>query len=140
MNHQPPIDQRIVDEYFQLVTHKKTKDAAWLYAMVATYGLRPDELINFNWGPLDSICISTKKRLIYPLHPQWVLLFKLKEKQPYKMQDCWEFLSFSLYRAIAYQDVRLNITDLLLAHRIRKNYARSIRKQQPSSRVFATVS
>lgn len=137
MSQSPPVDQRIVDEYFQLASHRKTKDVAWLYGMVATYGLKPDELSGFEWGADNTIHIPSKKRNIRPLHPQWVLLFGLKEKQPCKLQSCWESLSFSLYRSIAYQDVRLNVTDLLLAYRIRKNYSRSFKKQQPSVPAFA---
>jgi hypothetical protein len=139
MSQSPPVDQRIVDEYFQLASHRKTKDVAWLYGMVATYGLKPDELSGFEWGPDNTIHVRSKKRNICPLHPQWVLLFGLKEKQPCKLQSCWESLSFSLYRSIAHQDVQLNVTDLLLAYRIRRNYFRSFKKQQTSVAAFATT-
>jgi hypothetical protein len=137
MSQAPPVDQRIVDEYFQLASHRKTKNVAWLYGMIATYGLKPDELKNFDWGPDNTIHIPGKKRKIHPLHPQWVLLFSLNEKRPSKLQGRWESLLQALYEAIAYQQVQLNITDLLLAHRIRKNYSRSFRQQQPSSPAFA---
>lgn len=137
MSQSPPVDQRIVDEYFQLASHRKTKDVAWLYGMVATYGLKPDELSGFEWGTDNTIHIPSKKRNIRPLHPQWVLLFGLKEKQPCKLQSCWDSLSFSLYRSIAYQDIHLNVTDLLLAYRIRKNYSRSFKKQRTSVPAFA---
>jgi hypothetical protein len=95
MTHQPPVDQRIVDEYFQLISHRKTKDVAWLYAMVATYGLKPEELEGFTWA-----------------HPQWAFLFELKEKQPCELQSCWSSLCSSLYRAIAYQDIRSGLSCL----------------------------
>jgi hypothetical protein len=140
MTQAPPVDQRIVDEYFQLVSHKKTKDVAWLYAMVATFGIKPDQLFDFHWCDNNSICVPGKKRTIRPLHPQWVLLFKLKEKQPYKLQSCWDSLSLSLYRAMAYQETQLNITDLLLAYRIRKDYTRPIKPEKQSSRVFSVAS
>jgi len=137
MSQAPPVDQRIVDEYFQLASHRKTKDVAWLYGMVATYGLKPDELYGFEWQADNSISIPGKKRTVRPLHPQWVLLFGLKEKRSREMQDRWEPLSLSFYRSIAYQEVRLNVTDLLLAYRIRKNYSRSFKKQQSSAPSFA---
>jgi hypothetical protein len=137
MTQAPPVDQRIVDEYFQLVSQRKTKDVAWLYGMVATYGLKPDELKDFDWGPDNTIHIPTKKRTIRPLHPQWVLLFNLKEKRSCKLQDRWDSISRSLYEAIAFQLVQYNITDLILAHRIRKNYVRSFKQPQPSSPAFA---
>jgi hypothetical protein len=132
MTHQPPLDQRIVDEYFRLASSRKTKDIAWLYGMVATYGLKPEDLRDFDWGPDYSISVSIKKRLVRPLHPQWVLLFGLKEKQPRNVQDCWVTLSSSLYEAMAFQDVQLNITDLILAHRLRKNHYRQLKQRQPS--------
>jgi hypothetical protein len=137
MSQTPPVDQRIVDEYFQLASHRKTKDVAWLYGMVATYGLKPDELIGFQWSTDNSLHIPGKKRTVRPLHPQWVLLFGLKEKQPCDLQSCWDPISLSLYRSIAYQEVRLNVTDLLLAYRIRKNYSRSFKKQKQASPSFA---
>jgi hypothetical protein len=132
MTHQPPLDQRIVDEYFRLASSRKTKDIAWLYGMVATYGLKPEDLRDFEWRPDYSISVSIKKRLVRPLHPQWVLLFGLKEKQPRNVQDCWVTLSSSLYEAMAFQDVQLNITDLILAHRLRKNHYRQLKQRQPS--------
>ena len=140
MTHQPPLDQRIVDEYFRLASSRKTKDIAWLYGMVATYGLNPEELCDFDWGPDLSISVPGKKRLVRPLHPQWALLFGLKEKQPRKLQDCWEALSLSLYEAMAFRDVELNITDLILGHKLRKNHYRSLKQRQASSPVFAAVS
>ena len=132
MAHQPPLDQRIVDEYFRLISNRKTKAIAWLYGMVATYGLKPEELRDFDWGPDHTVSVCTKKRNVRPLHPQWVLLFELKEKQPRDLQDCWVTLSSSLYEAMAFQDVQLNITDLILAHRLRKNHYRQLKQRQPS--------
>lgn len=140
MTHQPPLDQRIVDEYFRLTSSKKTKDVAWLYAMVATYGLKPEELCKFDWGPDDSLSVPGKKRLVRPLHPQWVFLFDLKEKQPRNLQSCLQSLSSSLYEAMAFQNVELNITDLVLAHKLRKNHYRQLKQLKPAYPVFAGVS
>lgn len=132
MTHQPPLDQRIVDEYFQLISHRKTKDVGWLYAMIATYGLKPEELQDFSWGTDTTVCISSRKRPIRPLHPQWAVLFDLKEKQPRELRSCWKSLYSSLYEAMAYQNIRLNVTDLLLAHRIRKNHYRQAKQLVPA--------
>lgn len=140
MTHQPPLDQRIVDEYFRLVSNKKTKDIAWLYGMVATYGLKPEELTDFNWGSDASISVPGKKRLVRPLHPQWVCLFQLKEKQPRNLQSCLSSLFSSLYEAMTFQNVELNITDLVLAHKIRRNHYRQIKRLKPAYPVFASVS
>jgi hypothetical protein len=140
MNHQPPLDQRIVDEYFRLASSRKTKDIAWLYGMVATYGLKPEELSDLDWGPDLSISVPGKKRLVRPLHPQWVLLFGLKEKQPRNLQSCLSSIRSSLYEAMALQNVELNITDLVLAHKMRRNHYRQVKQQQASYPVFAAVS
>jgi hypothetical protein len=138
MTHTPPIDQRIVDEYFQLVSTRKTKDLAWLYGMIATYGLKPEELDGFTWGPEFSICVKDRKRPVKPCHPQWAFLFSLQEKQPREMRSCWSSLYLSLYEAMAYQDVSLNVTDLLLAHRLRKKNCPLVK--QPSVPAYAGVS
>jgi hypothetical protein len=140
MTHQPPLDQRIVDEYFRLVSNRKTKDIAWLYGMVATYGLKPEELTNFDWGPDSSVSVPGKKRLVRPIHPQWAFLFDLKEKQPRNLQGCYSSLCSQLYEAMAFQDVQLNITDLVLAHKLRKNHYRQLKQQLASSPAYAGVS
>lgn len=133
MTHQPPLDQRIVDEYFRLDSNRKTKGIAWLYGMVATYGLKPEELNDFDWGPDLSICVPGKKRSVRPLHPQWVFLFGLKEKQPRNVQSCLLPLGSSLYQAMALQNVSLNITDLILAHKMRRNHYRQIKQRSLAS-------
>jgi hypothetical protein len=140
MTQQPPVDQRIVDEYFQLISNRKTKDVGWLYAMIATFGLKPEELKDFSWGPSGTIRVSNRKRSVSPLHPQWVLLFKLKEKEPCRQQDSWKSLCSSLYRSMAYQDICLNVTDLLLAHRLRKSHYQRFKQLQASSRSLVAVS
>jgi hypothetical protein len=132
MTHAPPLDQRIVDEFFQLENRRGSKGIAWLYGMIATYGTKPEDLeAGYHWDG-TSIVLTNKKRPIRPLHPQWVFLFQLKEKQPHKMQGRWESLYSSLYRAIAHQQIRFNITDLLLAYRLRKSYYRQLKQQQAS--------
>jgi len=140
MNHQQPLDQRIVDEYFRLASSRKTKDIAWLYGMVATYGLQPEDLLNLDWGPERSVSLPGKKRLVHPLHPQWAVLFLLKEKQPRNLQSCHPSLCSHLYEAMAFQDVQLNITDLILAHKLRKNHYKQLKQQRASSPAFAGVS
>ena len=134
MGHSPPLDQRIVDDYFHLDARRSTKPIAWFYGMVATFGITPDQLRDKHWSwQGDAIRFDDKKRSIRPLHPQWVSLFQLKEKQPQNLQDCLVPLCSSLYRAMAYQDVKLNVTDLILAHRLRKSFYH--RPKQPSQRV-----
>lgn len=107
--------------------------------MVATYGLKPEELIDFQWDNHYDIVVKNKKRPISPLHPQWALLFQLKEKQPRALRSCWSSLHSSLCQAMAYQVVSLNITDLLLAHRLRKSHYRNFKRKKASVRVFANA-
>ncbi len=140
MYHQPSLDQRIVDEYFRLASSKKTKDIAWLYGMVATYGLKPEELIDLDWGPNVSVSVPGKKRFVHPLHPQWVFLFELKEKQPHNLQSCYASLCSRLYEAMALQDVGLNITDLILAHKLRRKYYRQLKQRQTACLAYAGAS
>ena len=124
MSYSPPLDQRIVDEYFSLAAQRNTRHVAWLFGMVATFGLSPDQLWNevlVKWQD-NSLVLATRKRPIKPFHPQWVTLFQLKEKQPKNYLDCYGKIKNDLYCAIAHQRITLNITDLLLAHRVRKSY------------------
>jgi hypothetical protein len=140
MHIQPPLDQRIVDEYFHLVGNKKTKDIAWLYGMIATYGLRLEELNGFSWHSESDIKIHTKKRAIRPIHPQWLILFNLKEKQPRDLRSRWFPLCSSFYELIACQAVSLNITDLILAHTLRKKHCKQIKQAASKAPVFVGVS
>ena len=140
MVHHPPMDQRIVDQYFSLSSSRSTKPVSWLYGMIATYGIRPEQLKQgWTWIE-DSILLSNKKRPIAPVHPQWVSLFALKEKQPCTMQSCLSDLCLNLYKLMAYQSIDTNVTDLVLAHRLRKGYYRPTRQPVSASRSFATAS
>ncbi len=126
-----PDDQQIVEEYFDLATNRKTKKLSWLYGMVATFGLDPDQLDGFTWNNDYSINLKNKKRAIQPLHPQWTFLFELKEKQPCKSEDCLSSVRSSLYRAMAFEKTQLRIRDLLEAYEIRKNFYKNAMQQQP---------
>ena len=125
-----PDDQQIVEEYFDLATNRKTKKLSWLYGMVATFGLDPDQLDGFTWNNDYSINLKNKKRAIQPLHPQWTFLFELKEKQPCKSEDCLSSVRSSLYRAMAFEKTQLRIKDLLEAYEIRKNFYKNAMQQQ----------
>jgi hypothetical protein len=141
MSHSPPVDQRIVDEYFRLASKRKTQGIAWLLGMTATFGLTPEQLSSaggFTWDGINLI-VAGRKRAIRPLHPQWVLLFQLKEKQPHDVWSCWGPLVSRLYRAMALQEISMNVTDLILAHSMRKKYYTSL-KQQRTVASFAGAS
>ena len=136
-----PDDQQIVEEYFDLATNRKTKKLSWLYGMVATFGLDPDQLDGFTWNNDYSINLKNKKRAIQPLHPQWTFLFELKEKQPCKSEDCLSSVRSSLYRAMAFEKTQLRIRDLLEAYEIRKNfYKNAMQEQQQESPSLVNVS
>jgi len=136
-----PDDQQIVEEYFDLATNRKTKKLSWLYGMIATFGLDPDQLDGFTWNNDYSINLKNKKRAIQPLHPQWTFLFELKEKQPCKSEDCLSSVRSSLYRAMAFEKTQLRIRDLLEAYEIRKNfYKNAMQQQRQESPSLANVS
>lgn len=134
----PPVDQRIVDDYFQLASNKKNRGAAWLFGMLATYGLKPEELKGFAWNDNNTIIINKKKRPIQPLHPQWVFLFELQKKQPPNLEGCWNSSLFDLYRVMASTVISVNVTDLVLAYKMRKGFYQPQAKQkQLQAPVFA---
>lgn len=127
-----PTDPRIVDEIFSTVTKPGLEEVGWLLAMVATYGKTPEELKGFTWNEDNSINISSKKRAVRPLHPQWVFLFQLKEKQPSRTKSRWSALNKSLSQALEENRVNLKVEGLLLAHKVRKVYYTPLKQQKES--------
>jgi len=140
MTQSPPVDQRIVDEYFQLDSQRSTKGVAWLFGMIATYGVKPEELTHFDWGPNGTLLLSNRKRPIRPLHPQWAVLFDLQKKRPHDVWSRLESLITHLYRLMAHQQISVNITDLILAHRVRKDHCKQLKQRPLLSPAFAGVS
>lgn len=137
--HPPPPDQAIVDDYFQLSRIKGFGSAAWLYGMIATYGVHPKELKDFKWNLNNTIKICTKKKEIKPIHPQWTFLFQLKEKQPSDIEDCFERIKNKLNKAIETQKVSLNLTDLQLAYQLRKGLYLPKKEDQQTQSPFSLV-
>ena len=135
----PPPDQVIVDNYFKLVQSKGMSSVAWMFGMLATYGIHPNELKDFKWNIDNTLNIKTKKRKVKPLHPQWLFLFQLKEKQPPNLGDCFGKIEAKLISSIENQKISLNLTDLQLAYQLRKPlYVKKKldqRMQSPSSLV-----
>jgi len=114
-----PVDQRILDDYFCLDRGERSKSIAWLYGMIATYGLKPKELKEFTWGPDNTVLIKGKKQPVKPMHPHWAVIFGLK-KQPRNIQDRLTNLSKALDRAIESGKICFDIDALLAAHKDRK--------------------
>ena len=56
------------------------------------------------------------------MHPQWVLLFQLKEKQPSKLENCFKEIQEKLEASIKNKVIVLNLSDLILSYRIRKDF------------------
>lgn len=115
-----PVDQRIIDDFFYLDRGGRSKSIAWLYGMVATYGLKPSQLQDFSWGPDNSVLLQGRKRPIKPMHPHWAVIFELK-KQPRNIQGRLSNLAKSLERAIEAGKTDLDVNALLAAHSDRKN-------------------
>jgi hypothetical protein len=81
-----PTDNEVIDAWIVI----QSGPCKWLYGMIATYGLRPHELagITYDW-PRVHVARTTKtqERVVYPLHPDWVELFKLTSPQPIEMRS-----------------------------------------------------
>jgi len=118
MDNKVPVDQQIVDLYFGLRENKRTKHLAWVLGMIATYGVKPDRLKNSYIDTNNNLVVVGRKKPVPPLHPQWVFLFGLNSYCPHK--DL-ESTCQDLYHDMAHNKIQLNITDLLLAHKLRKH-------------------
>jgi len=125
-----PSDPRIVDEVFNVVAKPGLEDVGWLLGMVAVYGKSPEELKGFTWNEDNSINIQSKKRPIRPLHPQWVFIFQLKEKQPFTRKSRWNPLVARLDKAVDEEKINLSVDSLLLAHKVRKVYYTPLKPQK----------
>ena len=88
--------------------------------MVSVYGKSPDELKGFTWTDDNQIIITSKKRPIRPLHPQWVSLFQLRERQPVKTEEKWQRMTDKLTDSIKKGTIKLTIPNLLVAYKMRK--------------------
>ena len=80
------------DEEIKLAFMAMPDDVGWYFGMIATYGLRPQEIFIGVEKYLDSYTSSsntrnvfttdddtkTKARLVFPLYPEWVELFDLR--------------------------------------------------------------
>lgn len=117
-----PSDARIVDEIFSVTAMPDWVEEGWLLAMIATYGKTAEELKGFTWNKDNTINIETRKKPVRPLHPQWVFIFQLKEKQPSKLKSRWSALIKRLAKAQKESVFKLSIEGLLLAHKVRKVY------------------
>lgn len=117
----PPDDQRILNDYFSLNQASKGKSIAWLYGMIATYGVQPNKLKDFTWGAEHTLVLKGKKTPVKPMHPHWAVIFNLK-KQPRKIKERLTNVSKSLEKAQATGKIDFNIADLLLAHTARKDF------------------
>jgi len=135
----PPVDQQIVDEFFQLSANRKTRDIAWVYAMVSTYGIKPDDLYAFHWGSDSTINVCRLKRPIQPLHPQWAIIFDLEQKQPSDLESCLDEMLLNYYKAISLGEINLTVNDLRLAHKIRKQHYKARRELLSTNPAFAGV-
>ena len=125
-----PTDPRVVDEVFSMKAKPKHEDIGWLMGMVATFGRTPEQLEGFTWNDDDSINIKSNKRPLRPLHPQWVFLFQLKEKQPFRMKSRWSVLSSSLLEALADDKCHVSLEGLIFSYKVRKIYYTSLKRQK----------
>tara|TARA_E500000318_G_scaffold52407_1_gene48897 strand:- start:388 stop:804 length:417 start_codon:yes stop_codon:yes gene_type:complete len=132
-----PSDPRIVDEVFSVATMPGLEEVGWLMGMIATYGKTPEDLEGFSWNDDGSININSKKRAVRPLHPQWVFLFQLREKQPSKTKSKWSKLCKQLDKTLSGQRFNVSVEGLILAHKVRKVYYTPISRQPEQKLVTA---
>lgn len=123
-----PSDQNIVDEYFRLSYLPGFKSIAWLFGMVAVYGVTPKDLIGFEWVTDNQIKLASKKRPIRPLHPQWVSLFHLLRKSPNleKVNEQWE-------RALNKGQAWMDTPSLITAYKMRKVFYKPVKQGSPEA-------
>jgi len=96
---QIPTDEEIVESFYLFKPNKYGKQSQcqayqWIYGMLASYGLRPHEVFAVDLDKFlstankdnvlyvdDSLTDGTKtgSRVVFPLHPEWVDLFDLKQ-------------------------------------------------------------
>jgi len=101
---QIPTDDEIVESFYLFTpnkrgTHSQYQAYQWIYGMLATYGLRPHEVFAVDLDKFlatankekvlyldESLTdgIKTGSRVVFPLHPEWVDLFDLKNPKPLK--------------------------------------------------------
>ena len=139
MSNEPPVDQQIVDEFFQLSANRKTRDIAWVYAMISTYGIKPDDLHAFKWTNDGAINVCRLKRPIPPLHPQWAIIFDLEQKQPSNLESCLDEVLLNYYKAISLGEISMNVTDLRLAHKLRKQHYKELSHRLSSNPALANA-
>ena len=125
-----PSDPRVVDEVFSMKARKNHEDIGWLMGMVSTFGRTPEELEGFTWNDDNTINIKANKRPLRPLHPQWVYLFQLKEKQPFRMKSRWAVLSTSLMDALSDDKCHVSLEGLIFSYKVRKVYYTSLKRQK----------
>lgn len=113
-----PSDQHIIDEYFRLMATPGLQQAGWVFGMVAVYGKTPEELSDIQWKDNFRIIIKNRRKSLKPFHPQWTLLFRLKENQPATIKaPCAK-----LNKAIKEGYINIDVPHLLEAYKKRRNF------------------
>lgn len=113
-----PSDQHIVDEYFRLMSTPGFQQVGWVFGMVAAYGKPPEDFCDVQWKDGVKILLKDRKRSIVPVHPQWTILFRLKETQPKTLRvSCEKFK-----KGIKEGYVNIDVPHLLEAYKQRKYF------------------
>jgi integrase len=77
-----PTDESIQEWYSKL----SNPSWQWAYAILATYGIRPGELVTLNFDDLPILNITggkTGNRRVYPIYPEWFEQFSIADiKRP----------------------------------------------------------
>jgi integrase len=97
-----PTDAIIQDWYFKI----KNTSWSWAYGILATYGIRPKELVLLEFGAMPILIVRGDKsvgsdRRVYPIYPEWVELFdlnnpKLPKTKNTGKQCCKQFQRYKI--------------------------------------------
>jgi hypothetical protein len=83
-----PTDALIQEWYFKI----KTPSWQWAYGILSAYGIRPEELVLLEFDAMPVLIVRGDKSLssdrrVYPIYPEWVDLFNLKNPILPKCKD-----------------------------------------------------
>lgn len=90
-----PTEAEIIENYLKL----KSNRWRWVYGMIAAFGMRPHEVFFCEWiddTTLHIIDSKTGPRITYPVHPELVELWDLRNVVKPKLKHCKTFSAYGI--------------------------------------------
>lgn len=97
-----PTDSTIQEWFFKI----KNDSWRWAFGIIAAYGIRPEELLDLEFDEMPILIVRGDKsfssdRRVYPIYPEWVDLFNLKNHNVPKCKDtgkqtCHQFQRYEI--------------------------------------------